>query len=107
MKKEFRPLEEVFNFIQNMPNESQVELVQIITKLEEDGRIVPPYGKKIADDLFEIRVRKGKQTRVFYYYAQNDIIYGVHAFYKKTQKTPLKEIKYAQKVIKQLKKQNL
>ena len=77
------------------------------SKLEEDWRIVPPYGKKVADELFEIRVRKGKQTRVFYYYASNDIIYGIHAFYKKTQKTPLKEIKYAQKVIKQLKKQDL
>ena len=107
MKKEFIALEEVQEFIAEMPEESQNEFFHIVSILQEEGRITPPYGKKIADKMFEIRVRKGKQIRIFYYYANDDIIFGVHAFYKKAQKTPLKEIRHAQSVIRGLRQQNL
>lgn len=54
----------------------------------------PPYVKKLQNKLYELRVSATVQVRIFY------AIYGgeyylLHAFVKKTQKTPIKEIKIA------------
>lgn len=50
-------------------------------------------------DLFEIRVRRGKQVRVIYFYHLGDLVFGVHAFVKKSQKTPLKDLEYARSIV--------
>jgi phage-related protein len=77
--------------------------MNLIKTLESDGRIVPPDGKKIDDDLFEMRVKaEGNQYRTFYCYAIDDIIYILSGFVKKTQKTPLNEIKKAHRIMKGL-----
>lgn len=51
--------------------------------------------KKINHKLFEIRVKVKNIYRAFYAYKNlNDVII-LHIFNKKTQKTPLKDIKLA------------
>lgn len=48
-----------------------------------------PYGEKVSgEDLFAIRVIQAGNIRVFYVYGLNDIVYGIHAYTKKTQVIP-------------------
>jgi phage-related protein len=103
-KKQYLAVQKVREFILAQPDESQAEYLNIVERLENDGRLVEPYAKKLEADLFEIRVRRGRQLRVFYFYHQDDLVFGVHAFVKKTQKTPKHEIKKAKKVIQLIKR---
>ncbi len=54
----------------------------------------PPYIKKLQDKLYELRISGTAQIRIFYtiYHAE---YYLLHAFKKKSQKTPSKELKVA------------
>jgi phage-related protein len=52
------------------------------------------YTKKLKKNLYELRITRKEQIRVFYTVRQREIIL-LHAFKKKTQKTPLKEMKTA------------
>jgi len=65
---------------------------------------IEPFGKKLKRDLFEIRIRKGGNVRVFYFYAENNYVIGVHAFVKKSQDTPIQEIRKAEKTISLIKR---
>jgi phage-related protein len=62
-----------------------------------------PYSKKLVGykNLFELRTVGASAIRLFYT-VQNDIFYVLHAFNKKSQKTPQKEINTAVKRIKSL-----
>jgi phage-related protein len=55
--------------------------------------------KKIArkPDIFELRMIGKKQVRVLFVTHKENIYILLHAFVKKTQKTPTKEIELAQK----------
>ena len=103
-KKTYYGLKQVRNFVLSLPDKVQAEYETIIEALETKGFLVEPYGKKLDRDLFEIRIRKGKQIRVFYFYHDGDLIIGVHAFVKKAQKTPKQEIKQARKIISMIKR---
>ena len=46
-----------------------------------------------------MRIRRGRQVRVFYCYHEGDLVIGVQAFVKKAQKTPQREIKQALKIV--------
>ena len=68
--------------------------------LMEKGRLEPGVAKKIKANLFEIRIKVGGIYRCFYAYIQKSHIVVLHLFQKKTQKTPLKNIKLAVKRLK-------
>lgn len=103
-KKTYLDLKKVREFVSKLPSKAQAEYESIIGQLETDGFLVEPFGKKLENDLFEIRIRRGGQVRVFYFYHEEDYVFGVHAFTKKTQKTPVQEMKKARKIIAQLKR---
>jgi len=65
--------------------------------LKQKGKLSLPEAKKIAKNLFEIRVVKRGVYRGFYAYIRNDFIVILHFFRKKTQRTPLKNINLAKK----------
>lgn len=71
----------------------------IVEHLRVHGRLTEPDGKKIGDNLFEIRITSRPPSRIIYCYAAGDSIFAAHAFTKKTQKTPLRELALAQKRI--------
>ena len=84
--------------------EIKQELNNIIWRLETDGMLEMPYGEKIAgDNLFAIRVIQAGNIRVFYVYGTGNLIYGIHAFEKKTSQIPKSEFKQADRIIKLLK----
>lgn len=101
-KKRYAAVKKVREFIDEQPDEVQAEYVKIVEILEAEGRLIEPFGKKIDRDLFEIRMRRGKQVRVLYFYFEEDMVVGVHGFVKKTQKTPPNEIKQARRVMAQI-----
>lgn len=103
-KKTYIALTKVREFIDAQPANCQMEYQAIVDRLETDGFLVEPYGKKLEPDLFEIRVRSGRQIRVFYFYHTGDIVFGVHAFAKKTQRTPDHELKQARRIIRRIKR---
>lgn len=53
-----------------------------------------PHSKKITNNLYELRIRGKQEIRIFYVFKEKDI-YLLHAFQKKSQKMPLKELKTA------------
>ncbi len=53
-----------------------------------------PYSKQISKNLFELRIRGKQEIRILYCFHQNQAVI-LHFFIKKSQKTPIKEIKIA------------
>jgi len=70
-----------------------IELLEIF-----GHKLTMPYSKRISHNLYELRIPGQQKVRIFYCFHNNQI-YIVHAFIKKSQKTPRKEIKTAQKRI--------
>jgi len=54
-----------------------------------------PHAKKITSNLYELRIRGADEIRIFYTF-QNNKIFMVHGFKKKTQEIPAKEISLAE-----------
>jgi phage-related protein len=87
------------NFVEKFINEQKEEIkakyIGMIDFLEEYGPFLSrKYTKKIKKDLYELRITGKEQIRVLYTIQGRTMIL-LHAFKKKTQKTPLKEIKTA------------
>ncbi len=77
------------------PSVAQAKTKAIITILARDGTLIEPFGKKINNDLFEIRIKYKGEWRLLYAYLGDEFILVLSAFHKKTQQTPLLEIKKA------------
>jgi phage-related protein len=71
-----------------------------VLRIIRDIDFVPKeYFKKLVntDDIWEIRVKSGSNIfRILGFFYKNKIIILTNGFMKKTQKTPLKELKLAQ-----------
>lgn len=68
-------------------------------KLENDGRLTEPYGKKLTGvkGLFEIRIKHRGQWRAVYAYVDKNDVVVLTAFAKKTQQTPINVISKARR----------
>lgn len=53
--------------------------------------------KKIGRNLFEIRVKVNGEYRGFYAYVLNNVIVILHFFKKKSQKSPLRDLRLAER----------
>lgn len=78
----------------------------VIDKIRSDIRLLKEYGlsllsaskvKKISgvSHLYELRIRVSIQIRFFFVYLSPDTFIILHGFIKKTNKTPIKELKTA------------
>ena len=92
--------------IKCFPKDAKIKIGFQLRTLQQGRIIEMPHSKPmntIASGVYELRVKvKDGIYRVFYYVKVADGIYVFHAFQKKTQKTPLAEIKIAQKRLKEL-----
>lgn len=85
----------VKDFIEEQDENTRARLIHAIELLETSGPFLkPPYIKKLQDKLYELRVFGQVAIRIFYTIHNNEY-YLLHAFKKKTQKTPSKELKTA------------
>jgi len=72
----------------------------VLNLIEEQERVSTVYFKKLisTDDIWEVRVQSGNNIfRLLGFLDGNELVILTHAFQKKTQKTPGKEIKIAEK----------
>ncbi len=89
------PVEE-FIFAQN--DKMKAKLFRLLELLELKGNdLREPYSKSLGDGIFEIRAKAGSDiTRVLYFFVIGKKVILTNGFVKKTQKTPIEEIKIAQ-----------
>lgn len=103
-KKHFYMMQAVKDFMREQSGDIKQELNGIIWRLEMNGSLEMPYGEKITgENLFAIRVIQTGNIRVFYVYGVADYVFGIHAYTKKTQTIPEKELNYARRVARDLK----
>ena len=72
-------------------------MVGLLQILQEKGNLLrEPYSKHLDDGIFEIRGKVGTNiTRVLYFFYYDNKIILTNGFVKKTNKTPVNEIKLA------------
>lgn len=90
------PVEELLDSL----SAKQAQKVAWVMQLIEDLEVVPvKYFKKMTgtDNIWEIRVQSGSNIfRILGFVAKNNLVVLNHAFQKKTQITPKKEIVIAE-----------
>jgi len=101
MKKEVLYDKNAAKELINFKKEIKKQFESYIEVLAEEGKLEFPEARKVAKNLFEIRVMHEGVYRGFYAYARENYIVLLHFFQKKTQKTPLKSVKLAQQRLKQ------
>ena len=90
------PVEEFLDSLAGKVAQKFLWVMQIIEELEN---VPKHYFKKLTgtDDLWEIRVQAGgNDYRILGFFIAGNVLILNHAFQKKSQKTPLKEIKLAE-----------
>lgn len=92
----------VQKFIEEQDQPTQTKLAHSIRLLIDYGPFLkPPDIKKIQDKLYELRISGRVAIRIFYTIHKNEY-YLLHAFKKKSQKTPTREIRTALDRIKEI-----
>ena len=104
-KKHYLEFSKLKEFLEGQSVEINAEYMRITDELEQEGKLEYPYGEKVEKDLFAIRIISAGNVRVFYVYAIHERIYGIHGYVKKTQTIPQKELDYARKIVRELKRQ--
>jgi phage-related protein len=97
------PVEE---FVLSLPNETRLEFADAIVLLENGQKLELPLSRNLSSirpGLHELRFRdKAGQVRVIYFLKKGEAIYLVHAFRKKTQTIPSKDIDLILKRLKEI-----
>jgi len=91
--------------IENWPDGVLADYARIVELLMEFGpHLRMPHSRAMGDGLFELRPR-GREGigRVFYCFVMSRRIVILHAFVKKTQETPDRELKLARKRMNEVK----
>ena len=86
-----------------LPAGIQARYIHLTERMHIHGaNLGMPHTKAMKDGLFELRMKSKEGIgRVFYCTLVNKRIVMLHSFIKKTQKTPSKEIKLAEKLKKE------
>ncbi|MBI4099591.1 type II toxin-antitoxin system RelE/ParE family toxin [Candidatus Microgenomates bacterium] len=85
----------VKEFIQKQDEATYAKFLQFLGLLRDGGPFLkPPYIKKLQDKLYELRISGKTAVRIFYTIVNNEY-YLLHAFKKKSQKTPRQELETA------------
>lgn len=85
----------VKEFIEKQDPMTRSKIALSLLLLKNQGPFLkPPYIKKLQSKLYELRISGTIQIRIFYTIYHSEY-YLLHAFKKKSQKTPSKELKTA------------
>ena len=89
----------VKDFIQQMDKKSRAKIWRYIALLAEHGpNLLRPYADSVIGKIKELRIRlRAGNVRIFYFFFPERKIILLHAFKKKTQELPEKEIEQAKK----------
>ena len=77
----------------------KAKIFRAIDLLEKNGHeLREPSSKSLGDGIFELRVKQSSNiSRILYFFYVGNKAVLTNGFIKKTQKTPLSEIKLAKK----------
>lgn len=84
----------VSKFIDSCVKPQQIKILRILKHLEEYGiqSVIPHIKKLTGTPFWEIRILGKDNIRIIYVVEVEKMIVLLHGFFKKTQKTPKKEI---------------
>ena len=83
----------VEKFITKLDSNSYSKVLQMIERLEKYGsQLTYPHSKKVANNLYELRIAGKSSLRIFYSDTGGNYTL-LHIISKKTQSIPRKEIK--------------
>ena len=86
-----------------LPDQLRGRMFRLIERLAAEGnQLKMPHSKVIGGGLFELRVGDKDIARTLYAFASGKNIYLLHAFIKKTQKTPAAALEIARNRLKEL-----
>lgn len=85
-------------YLEKISKKEKAKILKYVEFLKDNqGYLDEPYSKHIKGKIRELRIDFSKNKhRVFYFTFIKKTIILLHIFLKKTQKTPLKEIKKAE-----------
>ena len=88
----------VLEYIDNLNRKERAKILKYIEFLREhEGYLDEPYSKHIKGKIRELRVDFNRnRLRIFYFIFIEKTIILLHAFLKKTEKTPIQDIKRAE-----------
>ena len=99
---EIRVDKEVEEFIDSLDEQTIAKVLRSIDFLEEFGyKLGMPHSKKIARDIFELRIRGKRDVRIFYTFRRDRVVL-FHAFVKKSSRLPSREINKATRKLEDL-----
>jgi len=89
----------VSKFLNSLSERQQVKVVRMFQYLTEYGLMaILPHTKKLSGTpLWEMRILGKDSVRIIYVVPMQQSVLILHAFIKKSQKTPLKELRIALK----------
>lgn len=89
-----RPVE---NFLLKQDVKMRAKLLGLLEILQEKGnQLREPYSKYLGNNIFELRGKQGSSIcRILYFFYCDGKIILTNGFVKKTQKTPVNELKLA------------
>jgi len=88
-------LNDIYTFLLLFDDVTVAKIIGTLELLDELGfHLGPPKSKKINKDIYELRVLGDNPIRILYTFHLNTI-FILHAFVKKSQKIPQKELKTA------------
>lgn len=91
-------------FIDGLPKGDQARFLEVIDEIEANGlNATRVLFKPIEGKLWEIKFRSVHSGyRIFYILLEKDLMVWLHAFSKKSQKTPTRELDLARKRMKEV-----
>ena len=89
-----KPVEELIKSLDQITIAKTAHQIELLEKY--GSYLGMPHARKLIPDLYELRIRGKEEIRIVYAFIKRNI-YLLHAFKKKTQKIPAKEIETAKK----------
>ena len=88
--------EPVREFLKDLPKLDRVKVGALLHQLQLKHFLNMPHAKCLKNKLWELRVAAEKgQIRIFYFCSVREMIFLLHSFIKKSQKTPESEMELA------------
>jgi phage-related protein len=90
----------VKDHLDSLPDEQVTKIAWVLKLIRELEQVPPKYFKKLVntEEIWEVRVDVGKNTfRLLGFFHGRELIILTNSFQKKSQKTPLNEIRLAEK----------
>lgn len=87
--------DDIYDFLLSFNDSTVPKIISALEILDELGeQIRPPRSKKVAKNVYELRVLNDLSVRIFYTFYKEKI-WILHAFVKKSQKLPKRELETA------------